>query len=143
MRFIQKAINKYMHHQLNKPKYKLKDLYIAEIDLLKKREMTSLTHWVSYYDEVKKYALFTCCGYNLFKHIKSGQKLIYIDSLSAIEGDYVVNNLKEVTKVCAIQMRRNNWNKNTKLSKNQIQEIETAINEKYAPNQKETDLFGM
>ncbi len=142
-RLMQKLTDKINNYNYTRPKYRLDELYIGQIVLLKKRKYFNLLTWDSYYTEIKKFAIFTDVHKDMYKHIKSGQKIESLDSIYAIEGDYAINNIHQFTHAFAIKIRTNNWKASTKLSQKQIEELETQINQELYPNQKENSLFGM
>ena len=76
-----------------KPQFTLGNLYVGEIVLYKKREDIGFGKVDHYYNEVKKFAVFTKTGYNEYRHIKSGQKLYDMCSSFAVTGDYAVYNV--------------------------------------------------
>lgn len=144
--FIKKIIKNHKEKEFNKPKYELKNLYIAKIVLLRERRFTSLT-WASYYHEIKQFAILykkSDYSYDTYVHVKSGQKLAHNDDiLKTKEGDCAVIDVIPFTKYFAVEMLKNSLTKNSKISKHAVELLETEANKKLAPEQQPTKLFGL
>lgn len=142
-RLIERITQHREEKQLNKPIYKIKNLYVGKIVLLKERQFEGFGIWTTHSNFVKRFAIFTQDNYNTYTHIQSGQKLKDIDSAEAIIGDYAVHIVAPFEEVFATVMRQCHHTKDTKFSKNEIIEIETETNETLYPNQNQNSLFGL
>ena len=123
---ITKITEKLKDIEYKKPKYKIKNLYIASIVKLSKREFVTFGVNDNYYKKVKDFALFYKVGYDKYIHIKSGQKLSVIDS--AIVGDYCVVNERLFLEEFAAEIREAGFSEKTKFSKHAIDILESDAN---------------
>lgn len=126
-----------------KPKeetFKIKDLYVGEIVFLVDKKF--IRRSIDYeYQTVKKGVFLTEIGYGKYSHIKSGQKLIEMNTLDSKVGDYAVFDLKKFEDQHPIYMRKANLTPEDKFTKSFICEIEDTYQKKYAPNHKVDELF--
>ena len=141
-RLIDSLIKKHKQYQNDKPKYKIKDLYVGKIVLQTRRDFTGVLRWTTYYSDIKQFGIFYKKNDSTYIHIKSGQRLKSINDYYSIVGDYAIENLQSFEEKFVCAMRQNNLNQNSKLSKNFVSEIETEVNQQINPYQQET-LFGL
>ncbi len=147
-RIIERMTQRREEKQINKPRYKIEDLYVGEIIFVtnKKFEMGSC-FWTSGYrykvKHIKPFAIFkhTCWDHN-YLHIVSNHELRELSLIGEI-GEYVVNDdsLKKFDKFMQRYMIANNLKSNSKLSINDIKELEDYVNEKLYPEQEKDELF--
>jgi len=148
-KFIQYMINKNNEQKLNRPKYKIEDLRIGNIIYLLKLEYyngpTLLTSGTKYtFKNIKPFAIFYQNPYaSEYIHIGTHQPLD-LDIHCGQPGKYVIqyDSIKEFKDVMLRYMIKNNLKKSSKLSINEIKEIEKLCNEYLYPNQKQHDIFG-
>ena len=126
---------------LNKPSFKLGDLYVGEIVLYKNRKSAGLGKVDHYYEEIKKFAFFYEIGYNKYRHIISGQELFELGSHNSIIGDYAVHKIRPFNEVFPLFMRKHDLKSNSKVSLSFIIKNENEINSELAPEQEVIDLF--
>lgn len=126
---------------MNKPEFRLCDLYVGEIVFYKKREDVGLGKVDHHYRKVKKFAFFYEIGYNKYRHIISGQELYELGSYNSIIGDYAVHKIRPFNEVFPLFMRKHDLKSNSKVSLNFIIKNENEINAELAPEQEVIDLF--
>lgn len=147
-KLIQKMIQKHNERQNNKPKYKIEDLYVGEIIYIidKKFETGSCFLTSGYrfkFKYIKSFAIFKhTCWDNDYLHILTNHPLA-TRSLSSEIGEYAVNydTLKDFDKYMQRYMISNNLKKTSKLSINEIKELENYVNQKLYPEQEKDELF--
>lgn len=147
-RLIKRMAEKREEKLLNKPRYKIEDLYCGEIIYItgKKFEMGSSFFTSGYrfkYKHIKPFAIFKhTCWDSDYLHIVSNHKLRHSDLISEI-GEYAVNDdsLKKFDKFMQRYMFANNLKSTSKLSINDIKELEDYVNEKLYPEQEKDELF--
>ena len=143
-KIIKQMIERYHDKQYRKPKYKLKDLYVAKIILLHKREYINIMEWYSYSQTIKEFAIFYKLNDDIYVHIKSGKKIGISDDLIRVEeGDPALKNVVPFVTYFAEGLIEMGLTKDSKLSKGEIEYIETEANKKLAPEQQPTKLFGL
>ena len=141
---IHKMIENFNTKQSLKPRYKIGNLYVGEIVLVKSREMVSLTKWYTRYLPIKKIAIFYKKDDHSYIHIKSGQQLYCEDDFRyAPVGCYAIQGITPFKKHFSTEMNENEWTDKTKISKCVVEVFERETNKKLAPNQKITDEFGL
>ena len=94
------------------------------------------------YKSVKKFAIFYREPFDsTYTHI--GTNLHLETSLWGEPGEYVIDyeSIKEFKRSLQRFMIKNNLTKESKLSLNEIKEIEQAVNEYHYPNQNKNELF--
>lgn len=142
---LKKLIEKHKQKQtekiLNKPAFRLCDLYVGEIVFYKKCEKVGTEKYDHHYREVKKFAFLYEIGYGKYRHIVSSQDLCELGGYNSIIGDYAVHKVRKFEEAFPLYMRKNNLKPNSKVSLKFIYENEKSINEELAPNQKLNDLF--
>lgn len=148
LRLIERMIQKHEERKLNKPRYKIEDLYVGEIIFIanKKFEMGSC-FWASGYrfkfKHIKPFAIFKhTCWDSDYLHIVSNHKLQQ-RGLETEIGEYVINDdsLKKFDKFMQRYMIANNLKKTSKLSINDIKELEDYVNQELYPEQAKDELF--
>ena len=148
-RLIKRMAEKREEKLLNKPRYKIEDLYVGEIIYItgKKFEMgySFLTSGYQFkFKHIKPFAIFkhSYLDKDYYLHVTSNHKLRQ-SSLTTEIGEYVVHNdtLKEFDKYMQRYMIANNLKKTSKLSINEIKELEEYVNEKLYPEQEKDELF--
>ena len=141
---INKMIENFNEKQSLKQRYKIGNLYVGEIVLVKSRENVSLTKWYTRYLPIKKIAVFYKKDDHAYIHIKSGRQLYCEDDFRyAPVGYYAIRGITPFNKHFSSDMKQNCWTNKTKLSKHNIENIETESNIQLAPNQNITDEFGL
>ena len=140
-RLIEKYRKKNVAKERRKLKYKISDLYIAEIVYYKRCESVGFGKFDHYYDMVKKYAIFTEKGYNKYQHVKSGQILAEMGGYESIVGDYAVHRVRKFEKASPIYMRKMHYTTDTKVSREFIEKFEDEMNRILDSNQEVVDLF--
>ena len=138
---IEKHKQEHIEKSNNKPKYKLKDLYIGEIVLYKYRKDVRLGVIDYHYDMVKKFAILKQVGYQKYLHIKSNQELYVMGSYYCAVNDYAVHRVRKFTDVSRIYMRINNLSLSTKVSLNFIKDYENEMNNLLAPDEVVNEMF--
>ena len=116
--------NRKKEKQLNEPKYKISELYIADIVLLKEHFYSGDTSNYKF-KNIKQNAILVHSNWSSFIHIKSGQKLK--DMFWSSVNDYALNNVKHFREKLAVYMRVHNLTEDSKLSVKQILELEEAL----------------
>lgn len=147
-RLIEHMAQRREERKLNKPRYKIEDLHVGEIIYItnKKFEMGSsfLTSGHRFkFKRIKPFAIFKHTYFDPnYLHIVSTHKLRQLDLISEI-GEYVVrdNSLKKFDKYMQRYMLANNLKSTSKLSINDIKELEDYVNEKLYPEQEKDELF--
>ena len=155
-KFIEKMIQLHNEKELNKPMYRLEDLYPLQIVKVQDREYNGLPRPICYiprcelpslyrhtYTIIKPFALFKPNDANTaFIHIISNHQLTEVPYTRRYE--YAVascEQLEDIEELTQQYLAINNLNKSSKLSVNQIKELERSINKKLAPDQTVTELF--
>ena len=121
---------------MNKPEFRLCDLYVGEIVFYKKCENVGLGIVDHRYREVKKFAFFYKIDYEKYRHIVSNQELCELGSYNSIIGDYAVLNVRKFEEAFPLFMRKHNLKPNSKVSFNFIRNNEKDMNTELAPDQK-------
>ncbi len=109
-RLIKKKINEHKDKELDKPQYKIKDLYTADEVMMPLGE-----HSINKYFTIKEFAicrLCSCC--NEYRAINDAK----------LPNVYVCREVYPFTLTMSKYMEENNLTKNSKLSLRQIQQIE-------------------
>jgi len=148
-KFIQYMIDKNNERKSNKPKYKIEDLRIGKIIYITKLEYyvgsSILDSGMKYrFKNIKPFAIFYQKPFeSQYIHIGTNQPLDF-DYYCCTTGKYVIqhDSIKEFKDVMLRYMIKNNLKKSSKLSINEIKEIEKLCNEYLYPNQKQLDIFG-
>lgn len=133
-KLIEKIKEKQKERLANKPMYPIDSLYVGEIIKIHHVE----PYWgKSIFDSgekfnytvVKKFAIFKQVNFSTYLHIATNFALD-TTARSLEVGEYVINerSKKEFAKKLQIYMLNKGYNKNTKLSLNEIKEIEYAVN---------------
>ena len=146
-KFIQKMIDKNNERKLNKPTYKIEDLYVGEIIYITDIEFvpgpTLLRSGHKYsYKHIKRFAIFYHDPFSNYLHIVSNHELD--TSLHCrVPNKYVIHydSLNKLEDVMQPYMLKHNLKPSSKLSINDIKEIERIYNEHHFPDQKHDDLF--
>ena len=146
-RLIEYMAQKREERHLNKPRYKIEDLYVGEIIYIVNTEFVSgPTFWQSgtktTYKHIKPFAIFSrTCWEHDYLHILTNHP--FRQSFHAEIGEYAVNHntLKEFDKCMQRYMIANNLKSTSKLSINDIKELEDYVNEKLYPEHKKDKLF--
>ena len=94
-KLIEKHKQKQYEKTMNKPEFKLGDLYVGEIVLYKQCEPIGFGTVNHHYSIAKKFAFLTETGYCKYCHIKSKQILTEMGAYKSIVGDYAVHNVKK------------------------------------------------
>ena len=146
-KFIQKMIDRKIERSLDKPKYAIKDLCVGEIIYVTNVEYyvgpTFLQSGIkTKFKRIKRFAIFYHDPCHNYLHINSNHTLDS-DRHCRTSGQYVVlyDSLRDFDKSMQRYMIKNNLKSTSKLSINEIKEIERIVNENLYPTQ-EHDLFG-
>ena len=148
-RLIERMAQRREQKRLNKPRYKIEDLHVGEIIYItnKKFEMGSCLLTSGYrfkFKHIKPFAIFKhTCWDSDYLHIVSNHKLQPLDLCETEIGEYVVNDdsLKKFDKYMQRYMIENNLKSKSKLSINDIKELEDYVNQKLYPEQEKDELF--
>ena len=146
-RIIERMAQKREERQLNKPRYKIQDLCVGEIIYITNTEFyTGPTFWqcgTKYtFKHIKPFAIFKhTCWDSDYLHILTNHPLRL--SLYSESGEYAVNHdtLKDFDKYMQRYMITNNLKTTSKLSINDIKELEEAINKELYPEQEKDEVF--
>jgi len=142
---LKKLIKNYQQRKqeklINKPIFKIGDLFVSEIVLYKKREHIGPGEYLHHYKEIKKLAFFYLCDYDKYRHIISGQDLRELGSYYSSIGDYAILEPKKFQEAFPIFMRRNKFDESTKVSLQFIINNEESLNKELDPNQKVNEIF--
>lgn len=148
-KFIQRMIEKQEEKKFNKPRYKIDDLYVGKIIYIKSSSLFVGPNASIYdsgeriqYRNIKQFAIFDKSDpYKDYVHVVTSQSLR--DSLWGEVGEYVVNcnSIKKFDKALQEFMIKNNLTKDSKLSLNQIKQLEDYVNKQFYPNQNTNQLF--
>ena len=124
----------------NTPKYAVKDLYVGKIIYLKDTWYTpkdDIVHWE--FVTMKDFAILTKNDYGNYHHFISG---INMKTRSqADKSEYAVKDIKPFEYSCQDQMSMLQLTSESKLSKNQIIQLEEAINNKFYSYQDTNNIF--
>lgn len=139
---IKKLIEKKKIKEYNKPKYDIKDLYIGEIVFIIAEKWVTFETTSYTYRPIKKFAIFLKADdylvSNSYLH-PSNQKLTTIGLANV--NDYAIKDLRPFKDAFILPIREGKIP--PKVSKAFIVELETGLNQKLAPNQKENHLFDL
>lgn len=142
-KLIEKNNAKKQEKYNNRPRFAIKNLYLAEICLLQnqKHEGGLFGTTTSYGSIRKKYAIcYANSEYDSeFLHIKSNQ--IIKSTLYADIGDYAIFNSCTFRSAFPLGMRKLNLTENDRLSIKEIIDLEDELNKRYAPNIEVDDLI--
>lgn len=147
-RLIERMAQRRKERKINKPRYKIEDLHVGEIIYITDKEFVNgSTFWqCGYkrtYKHIKTFAIFKhdyLDGADYF-HVVTNHPLRL--SLYSEVGEYAVNydSLKDFNKYMQRYMIANNLKSTSKLSINDIKELEDYVNEKLSPEQEKDELF--
>ena len=147
-KFIQKMIDKNNERKLNKPKYKIENLYVSEIIYI-----TDIQPYVGptflqsgdkiRFRHIKRVAIFYHDPFGDYLHINSNHEL-KLDLHCHHPHKYAVRErtLTKFEDIAQTYMLKHNLKPSSKLSINEIKEFERVNNEHHFPEQKSHELFG-
>lgn len=152
-RLIERMSQRREERKLNKPRYKIENLYCGEIVYVVDKEFyKGPTFWQCghnrTYKIIKPFAIFYHNIYigtydfeDNYRHVITNHPLRQL-SYSEI-GECVVNHesLKDFDKYMQRYMIENNLKKTSKLSINDIKDLENYVNEKLYPEHEKDELF--
>lgn len=141
-KIIQKLIENKKIKEYNKPKYKIEDLYVGEIVFITDEKLVTFEAISYTYRPIKKFAIFLKADDYLVSHSyihPSNQKLTTIGLANV--NDYAIKDLRPFKDAFIWSIHEGKIP--TKISKSFIVELETGLNQKLAPNQKENHLFNL
>jgi hypothetical protein len=143
-RIIGNLIEKYNELTYSKPRYKLKDLYVGEIILINSRKFVGGLQWHTQFTRIKKFAIFYKKNDYTYVHIKSREKLPIDTAIHLVdEGDYAIQLISPFRVGRHLAFLKDIIKDDTKLSREDIEKLETEINRQLAPDQKGTETFGL
>ena len=140
-KLVEKHKQKKLEKKLNKPEFKLDDLFVGEIVLYKDRKNIGFGTVDHHYSIAKKFAFLTEFRYCKYCHIKSKQILVEMGAYESIIGDYAVHNIKKFQEAFPLYMRKNNLTPSSKVSLKFIIDHEDEMNNQLDPDQKVIDMF--
>ena len=125
-KFIKRMLENRNKKELNKPKYKISDLYIGQLVLLKDATFVNNDIISNQCDIIKEFAIFYYDGIE-YTHISSNaQHLKELNPLLVPFGELAVHNLKPL-KTYVINL---GYSADEKVSKRFINELENNLNNK-------------
>ena len=146
---IERTREKQRELYINKPRYKIEDLYVGKIIYIQSEKFYSgPTHsifdsgtWITF-KNIKKFAIFYNPGPWIDDiHVVTNHTLK--TSLWAKPGEYCIHydSMMKFDKALQRFMIENRLNRNSMLSIKQITELENNVNELNFPDQRKDDLF--
>ncbi|MFQ6723753.1 MAG: hypothetical protein ACLRFE_00270 [Clostridia bacterium] len=152
-RIIERMTQRREEKKLNKPRYKIENLYCGEIVYVTDcKFVKGPTFWQCghnrTYKHIKPFAIFYHNIYigahdfeDNYRHVITNHPLRQLQYAQI--GEYAVNHdtLKDFDKYMQRYMISNNLKKNSRLSINDIKELENYVNQKLYPEQEKDKLF--
>ena len=147
-RLIERITQQREERRLNKPKYKIANLYCSEIIYVYNTEFyRGSSIWNSKtrysYKVIKPFAIFHHTDFNEdYLHVKTNFTLRPSHCCNK-PGEYFINHkaIKDFDKYMQRYMIANNLKTTSKLSINDIKELEEAINKELYPKQEKDEVF--
>lgn len=152
-RLIEHMAQKREVRKLNKPRYKIENLYCGEIVYVVDKEFHKGPTFLQCgynrtYKHIKPFAIFyhniyvgTTDFENDYRHVVTNHTLRQLSHSEV--GEYAVDQdtLRDFDKYLQRYMIENNLKKTSKLSINDIKELEDFVNQKLYPEQEKDELF--
>ena len=123
---------------INEPRFAIKDLYVGDLVLLKKKNHSN-GKTNSFYLDIKKSVIVENAGFVSYTHIKSKQALK--EMFWASVNDYALTNIEKFAEKFAIYMRKKNLKPDDLLSIKQVLQLEDAMQTGLLDDLNAHDLF--
>lgn len=141
-KFIKRIIQKHEEKEFNKPKHDIEALYVGEIVFIVDEKYVNYSTTSYTYRPIKKFAIFKKADDYLvsLSYIHPSNQKLKIIGLANVN-DYAIKDLRPFKNAFILSIREGKIPQ--KVSKSFIVKLETGLNKKLAPNQKENHLFDL